>query len=92
MATRMKGGTTNQIKRKVVARVPEFQALGGTIVNMEAKQDPKTGVITLKITPSTSPKPSASGKSMTLFTTGGLDKHTDLPEGYYVNLTIGKTA
>ena len=58
-------------------------------MKMTATQDPKTQVITIVVEPSEG-KPSASGKSQTLFTTSGLDRHTDLPDGFYVNLTIGK--
>lgn len=58
-------------------------------MKMTATQD-KAGVITITVEPTKNPQPSASGKSLTLFTTGGLDRRTDLPDGFYVNLTIGK--
>ena len=59
-------------------------------MKMTATQDPKTQVITIVVDPAKDGKPSASGKSLTLFTTSGLDRHPDLPDGFYVNLTIGK--
>ena len=45
-------------------------------MKLEASKDTKSGVITLKVTPTTSPRPSSSGKSLTLFSTGGIDKAT----------------
>ena len=57
-------------------------------MKMEAKQDPKTHIITLTITPSADPKPSASGKSLTLYTTGGFDKQS--LEGVGINLTLSR--
>lgn len=47
-------------------------------------------IVTIRARLLADPQPSGSGKSMTLFSTHGIDRRSDLGHDYLVGLTIGK--